>query len=78
MSTVQLPTATLAYPDRSTGLMIFGIVQILLGCLCGLMVLMMVVVMMLGPMAKAPQAQAMNPQMMIPSMVFNPGAGPGP
>jgi hypothetical protein len=71
MSTVQLPTATLAYPDRSTGLMIFGIVQILLGCLCGLMVLMMVVVMMLGPMAKAPQAQAMNPQMMIPSMVFN-------
>ena len=31
-----------ALPDRSTRLMVFGIFQILLGCLCGLMGLMMV------------------------------------
>jgi hypothetical protein len=59
-----------AYPDRSTRLMVFGIFQILIGCLCGLMGLMMLAVPMLGPMAKPPQGQAMNTQMMIPGMVF--------
>ena len=53
MSTVQPPFATPALPDRSTRLMLFGIFQILLGCLCGLMGLMMVaLVAMLGPMAQ--------------------------
>ncbi len=70
MSTAQPASTTPAYPDRSTRLTLFGIFQILIGCLCGLMGLMMVVVSMLGPMAKAPQGEAMNTQMMIPGMVF--------
>ena len=73
MSTAQPPAATPALPDRSTRLMLFGIFQILLGCLCGLMGLMMVVVSVLGPMVKAagaPQGEAINAQMMIPAMVL--------
>jgi len=70
MSTAQPPTTTSVYPDRSTRLLLLGIAQVLLGCLCGLMAAMMVVLSLLGPMAGAPQGQAMNIQMMIPGMVF--------
>ena len=63
MSDTYISTAT-ALPDRSTRLMVFGIFQILFGCLCGLMGLMMVLV-SLAPVAGAPQGQAMNTQMMI-------------
>lgn len=61
---------TFALPDRSTRLMLFGIFQIMLGSLCGLMGLMVVVVSVLGPMAKAPGSEAMNVQTMIPGMVL--------
>ena len=37
MLTSQPPTNTSVYPDRSTRLMLVGIFQVLLGCLCGLM-----------------------------------------
>ena len=70
MSTAQLSTTTPAYPDRSTRLMIFGIFQILLGCLFGLIAVMMIALPLLGPMAKAPQGQAMNTQMMIPCLIL--------
>ncbi len=70
MSTAQPPTTTPVYPDRSTGLMLFGIVQVLLGCICWLIGLMMVALPLLGPTAKAPQGPAMNTQMMIPGMVI--------
>jgi len=50
--------------------MLLGIFQVLLGCLCGLMAVMMVALSLLGPMAQAPQGQALNGQMMIPGMVF--------
>jgi len=49
--------------------MLLGVFQVLLGCLCGLMAVMMVAVSLLGPMAKAPQGQAMNTQVMIPGLV---------
>ncbi len=58
------------FADRSTRLMLFGIFQILIGCLCGLMGLMIVLVSTMRPMANAPQGQAMNVQMMIPAVVF--------
>jgi hypothetical protein len=70
MSTAQPPTPTSVYPDRSTRLMLLGIVQVLLGCLCGLLAVMMVALSSLGPMAGAPQGQAMHSQMMVPAMVF--------
>jgi len=50
--------------------MLAGIFQILLGCLCGLMAVMMAALSSLGPMAQAPQGQAMNRQTMIAGMVF--------
>jgi hypothetical protein len=70
MSTAQPPTATSVYPDRSTRLMLLGIFQVLLGCLCGLMAVMMVALSLVGPMDRAPQGQPMNSQMMVPAMVF--------
>ena len=70
MSTAQPPTMMPAYPDRSTRLTVFGIFQILLGCVCGLIGLMLVVVPTMGPTANAPQGQAMNTRMMIPGMVI--------
>jgi hypothetical protein len=70
MSNAQLSSTTPAYSDRSTRLMLFGVFQISLGCICGLMAAMMLVVSMLGPMANAPQGQAMNMRMMIPGMVL--------
>jgi len=50
--------------------MLAGIFQVLLGCLCGLMAVLMAALSALGPMAQPPQGQAMNPQAMIPAMVF--------
>ena len=73
MSIAQPPAATPALPDRSTRLMLFGIFQILLGCLCALGGLMMAVVSVLGPMVKAagaPQGEAINARMMIPGIVL--------
>jgi len=49
--------------------MVFGSFQILLGCLCGLMGLMMAIVPLLGPIAGAPQGEATKAQM-IPAVVF--------
>jgi len=70
MSTAQPPTTTSMYPDRSTRLMLLGIVQVLLGCLCGLLGVMMVALSLLGPMALAPQGPAINIQMMVPGLVL--------
>ena len=74
MSTSQPQTTTSVYPDRSRRLMFLGIVQVLLGCLCGLMAvgidLRMVAVSVLWPMAQAPQAQAMTRHMTIQGMVL--------
>ena len=67
MLTVQPPTVTPAFRDQSTGLMLFGIFQILLGCLCGLMTLMMIGVGLMPPMAGAPHGQPVNVQTMIPA-----------
>jgi hypothetical protein len=70
MSIAQPPASTPALPDRSTRLMLFGIFQIVLGCLCGLMGLMMLVGSVLGPMARVPQGEAINAQSMIPAIAF--------
>ncbi len=70
MSTDQPLATTPVYPDRSTRLLLTGIFQVLLGCLSGLMAVMMVAFSVLGPMANAPQGQAVNTQSMIPAAVF--------
>jgi len=70
MSIAQPSASTPALPDRSTRLMLFGIFQIVLRRLCGLMGLMMFVVCVLGPMARVPQGEAINAQTMIPAVAF--------
>jgi len=58
------------YPDRSTRLMLVGMCQVLLGCLSGLMGVVMGALSSVRPMANAPQGQAVNTQAMMPAMVF--------
>ena len=70
MSIVQPSAATPDLPDRSTWLVLFGIFQVLLGCLGGLMALMMAVVAAMGPLPGAPQGAAMNGPSMIPAVVL--------
>lgn len=71
MSGVQPPTAAPVVPDRSTGLMVFGIFQIVLGGFCGMASVMMVFITILGPIANTKQAEAINPQTMIPGIAIN-------
>jgi hypothetical protein len=54
------------YTDRSTGLVIFGILTLLLGCLAGLFVPLMLLGQMMA--AKAPNAPPMNHAVMLPGM----------
>ena len=54
------------YKDRSTGLVIFGILTLLLGCLAGLFVPLMLFGQMMA--AKAPDAPPMNHATMLPGM----------
>ena len=70
MSTTQTTPMTAALPDRRVGLILFGVFQIVLGCLSGLMGLMIIGVLLLGPMAEAEQAEMMNVRMMIPGVAF--------
>jgi MFS family permease len=70
MSISQPPATAPALPDRSTRLILFGIFQILLGCLCGLMALMVLAASAMALPAGAAQGQATNPQMLIPAMAF--------
>lgn len=62
-----IPTAV--YPDRSERLMVAGLLQVLLGCLCGLMALFMLAMPFLGLLIRAPQPQGMNSQVMIQGSV---------
>ncbi len=57
-----------AYKNRSTGLIIFGILTLLLGCLAGLFVLLMLFGQMMA--AKAPNAPPVNHAAMLPGMAF--------
>jgi hypothetical protein len=70
MSAVQPPTATSIYPDRSTRLMLLGIFQVMLGCLCALMAVMLIAVSLLGPTAGGAQGPAMKGRMLIQPTIF--------
>jgi hypothetical protein len=70
MSKAEPPTTTSVYPDRMTTLVLVGVFQVLLGCLCGLMALMVVAASALQPVAQRPQGPAMNRQAMIQGVGF--------
>src|SRR5882757_285048 len=55
-----------AYKDRSSGLVIFGILTLLLGCLAGLFVPLMLFGQMMA--AKAPNAPPVNHATMLPGV----------
>lgn len=57
-----------AYKDRSTGLVVFGIMTLLLGCLCGLFVPLMLAGQMAA--AKVPNAPPANTAAMLPGMAM--------
>jgi thiol-disulfide isomerase/thioredoxin len=61
MSTVQPPTTTSVYPDQSPRLMVLGIFQILLGCLCAFMAVVMIALNLVGPLARAPRVEEFSP-----------------
>src|ERR1035438_2743222 len=56
------------YKDRSTGLIIFGILTLLLGCLVGLFVPLMLFGQMMA--AKAPNAPPVNHAAMLPGIAI--------
>jgi hypothetical protein len=57
-----------AYKDRSTGLMVFGILTLLLGCLAGLFVPLMLFGQMMA--AKAPNASPTNTAVILPAVAM--------
>ena len=67
MSTVQLPGQMSSFRDHSTRLKVFGIFQILLGCMCLLLTLISVIMMMV-PVNES--FGDMNIKVMISTMLF--------
>src|ERR1035438_4494880 len=57
-----------AYKDRSTGLMVFGILPLLLGCLAGLFVPLMLFGQMMA--AEAPNAPPTNTAVILPAVAM--------
>ncbi len=70
MSTSKPTTTTRFYPDQSARLVVVGIIQVLLGCLSGLMALLMAATPLLVSLAPPPQGAAMNVGVMVQAMVF--------
>ncbi len=63
-------TQTPDFKDRKTGLVVFGILQILLGAFCALMVPFMILAMLVPLLVDSDSAPPTNPAMMIPSVLF--------
>lgn len=61
---------TPGFKDRKTGLVVFGILQILLGAFCALMVPFMILAMLVPLLVDSASAPPTNPAMMIPSVLF--------
>jgi hypothetical protein len=68
MSTVPAAPPPLELPDRSVRLMVLGGLQIMLGCLCGLMVVLMGFAFFLGSLSKGPRGQPVDARAMIPGL----------
>ena len=59
------------FKDRSIGLIIFGALQIVMGCGCALLIPFMLLSLLVAPPAAAPMnAAPMNMQMMLPAVGF--------
>lgn len=69
MAQYEEPSQGLDFKDRKVGLVIFGILQILLGGLCGLLVPLMILGTIVSTVAAQDGAEAMNFKMMIPGVL---------
>jgi hypothetical protein len=69
MSSDHSPAEMTWYPDRYTRLLLVGVLQIVLGCLSGLMALFLIAILFFAPLARV-QAQGMNQQALIPGIVM--------
>jgi hypothetical protein len=67
-SAAQPPAMTPDFQDQSTGLTLFGVFQILIGCVCAFMALG-VVVSVMAPMPGAIQDRSLNARLMIPGII---------
>ena len=61
---------SLDFKDRKTGLVVFGILQIILGVLCALLVPLMILGMIISTAAGEDAAEGFNLRMMIPAILF--------
>jgi len=69
MAQYEEPSQGLDFKDRKVGLVIFGILQILLGAFCGLMVPLMILGTIVSNVAAQDGAEAVNVKMMIPGLL---------
>jgi hypothetical protein len=69
MEQYEEPSQGLDFKDRKVGLVIFGILQILLGAFCGLMVPLMILGMIVSTIAADGGSEAMSFKMMIPGVL---------
>ena len=63
-------TQTPDFKDRKTGLVVFGILQILLGAFCALMIPFMIFAIVISLLADSASAPPTNPMMMLPSILI--------
>ncbi len=70
MADYQENTQTPGFKDRKTGLIVFGILQILLGAFCALAIPFMILARLVPLLVDSDSAPPMNPAMMIPSVLF--------
>ncbi len=63
-------TQTPDFKDRKAGLVVFGILQILLGVFCALMVPLMILGMLMASLADDASAPPTSPMMMLPSILI--------
>jgi len=61
---------SLAFKDRKVGLVVFGILQIILGAFCALMVPFMILGMIVSTVAPQDAAEGVNVRMMVPGALF--------
>jgi len=70
MTDYERPVERSDFKDRKTGLVLFGILQIIFGGICALMVPLMILGMIASKSLKDSSAASMNAGMMIPAVLF--------
>lgn len=70
MSSVETSLTDHEFKNRKSGLILFGIIHLGLGCLCVLLVLMMTISIVATLKIETPASEQLNPRMMLPGLLF--------